>query len=501
MESVSEIEALRTNGGSDPIQDDEIVRVAQPDTPYALSTQIKFDSVSNVTIEFEDRKAADGNAVLKAADGSNVGGFWFGLETQCSDVRVVNYGFDGNHPNQDQTVKRLHGILVNKVDTAEIVTPYLTRTSPYQEHNSGGSGISIEPQATDVIVKNPRIDDIGDRGIQFAGDRVQILGGYYTNGYDRHVAAVLQRKVQNHNDYAARDWHVESCFFGSSSDGSFTGVGSGQRSDRGYGIITDCQGVGTAKSFTHAVGGSGLDGWIKIVDNEGRGGGVMDGVWYDDGEIGRLVVQNNHFENYVRGFRVTDGVSNWISKNNEYINCDGPGILLKNSGNGIARGDIIKGCDDGIYIDTASGVDMCWDEISNCTEYGIALLTNASGFIGGGTVRDNQQGDATGPEILTRGNAVLRDIYVPSINGDVALLQDGGSPSFVNLNIPLGGSAANFSSLAPARLHDCPHLRLQVAPSAPNTGDQAMQDGTNWNPTGSGNIQPVYYDGTAWGAF
>lgn len=35
-------------------------------------------------------------------------------------------------------------------------------------------------------------------------------------------------------------------------------------------------------------------------------------------------------------------------------------------------------------------------------------------------------------------------------------------------------------------------------PSAPQSGDVALQDGTNWNPTASGAMELVVYNGTSW---
>lgn len=39
---------------------------------------------------------------------------------------------------------------------------------------------------------------------------------------------------------------------------------------------------------------------------------------------------------------------------------------------------------------------------------------------------------------------------------------------------------------------------LSSAPSSPQTGDIALQDGSNWDPTASGAQELVTYNGTSW---
>ncbi|MFB9804129.1 hypothetical protein ACFFQF_00905 [Haladaptatus pallidirubidus] len=184
--SASGIGSLPSN-----VSDGDVVRVKRPDTPYIVTSQIKFDGVDGLTIEFESPLAKDGNPIMKAADGADIGGFIFGETTACSDITVKNYGWDGNRPNQG-TATRLHGITTYQVDGFTLDEYDIRRTSP-QEHGSGGSGITIYAGTTDYTIRDGYIEDPGDRGIQLGGDEGHIHGYKLQTGYDRAIAGDAQR--------------------------------------------------------------------------------------------------------------------------------------------------------------------------------------------------------------------------------------------------------------------------------------------------------------------
>lgn len=217
IDSVTKLENLDSN-----LSQGDVALVEQPATPYRTSSWIDIDT-QDVTVAFESQWAKDGEPIVKPSDGADVGGVRIGNSTQADGVTVINFGFHGNESTMTGSVKRLHGVNVVDAKNFHIHRAAATKTHPYHEHGTGGSGISAGPNATDGRITQCFTDDIGDRGIQVAGKRVSVVGSTLINGYDRGVSL--------NANYSGSQTHAEMCMgMGNTaynnSDGS--GFGAGQ---------------------------------------------------------------------------------------------------------------------------------------------------------------------------------------------------------------------------------------------------------------------------------
>jgi len=163
-----------------------IVYVKQPSTPYRTSKWIDIDT-SNVSLIFQSQFAEDGTPIIKVADGANVGGLRVGYNSHCEKIYIKNFGYHGNTNNQDPDVKYLHAIHTYDVKDIVITDFYLTRTHPYHEHNTGGSGITCTENTYNIWMMNGEIYDIGDRGIQSGATRNWVLFNNIHDGFDRGI--------------------------------------------------------------------------------------------------------------------------------------------------------------------------------------------------------------------------------------------------------------------------------------------------------------------------
>jgi hypothetical protein len=186
--STSELESLPAD-----ITAGETVGIAQLDTPYrptSWSSGGKYAEidVSNVTIIGESQFAASGEPLIKPADGSDIGGLMFGLNSAVTDIAVRGVGFDGNKDNMDQSVERLHGVTFDTVNRGAVARCFIQFTSPYHEHSTGGSPVTFRDGATACKAVGNRIREPGDRCIQVAGNGHIIGWNALTDGFDRGVS-------------------------------------------------------------------------------------------------------------------------------------------------------------------------------------------------------------------------------------------------------------------------------------------------------------------------
>jgi len=229
-----------------------------PDTNnrWELDQWIDIDR-DNVTLEGEGWN----RTLLYVEDGANVGGIRVGVNngTTRRDITISGVGFNGNADNQDSSVKRLHGLLVEHAERFLIEECFFTRTSPYHEHNDGGSGVSIRHYASDGAVRECWFDDIGDRGVQFAGDNITVRGIISANGYDRAVA--MNVAEPDGVQYMARGATVMGCVGRDHSTGSIIGVGStaefgnDPRDDLGHYTISGNVAIGNHRRLVTIRGG------------------------------------------------------------------------------------------------------------------------------------------------------------------------------------------------------------------------------------------------------
>lgn len=188
-----------------------------PHGTYRTDDWLDVDA-SDVAVLGAGRK----ETIIKPVDGADVGGFRVGNAAAVSRVTLGRIGFDGNDTTMTSTVKRLHAFIFDQATDCKLLDYFATRTHPYQEHNSGGSGVTLTENAARIQVAFGLIDDIGDRCIQMAGEGHLVLGNSLVNGYDRGVSFDYQD--------SAGTWHksdrcrVLGNYFRDFSDGSCVAV-------------------------------------------------------------------------------------------------------------------------------------------------------------------------------------------------------------------------------------------------------------------------------------
>ena len=183
IQSASELEsAIESLSAGDTLY------IEKPATPYVINQWLDID-VSQVTLIGEDVFAADGNPILKAGSDDH-GGIRIGNGASVSNVRLVNLGYDGDRVNRNTsgTNKYLHAFVVDQADNVQIERCYATGTTPYHEHDSGGSGFSVTNNASHVNLLDCWTDDIGDRAMQLGGDHIYVRNFWTRNGFDRSIS-------------------------------------------------------------------------------------------------------------------------------------------------------------------------------------------------------------------------------------------------------------------------------------------------------------------------
>jgi hypothetical protein len=288
----------------------ETIQIARPATPYRTTQWLDID-VDDVTIKVQSTHAEDGQALIKPADGADVGGIRVGVNTTATveNVTIAGVGFDGNESTMTDSVKRLHGLIVNDAKDVVIRNCYFTRTHPYQEHNSGGSGISIKHLARRVRVTGCEIYDIGDRGVQCSGEDCSVHDNLTLDGYDRSIALDNEEGGQSGSGtfYHARGCVVANNTGINNSNGSMIGASAGnQRSDRGHHTI---------------VGNLALGDMRKVV--------VMKGNQQHDVILGNKLNQGAASQGQTNENGIVVGANNSVVVGNTLTNIAYNGILLE----------------------------------------------------------------------------------------------------------------------------------------------------------------------------
>lgn len=203
----------------------ESVFVRKPDSAYRPSQWLDID-VDGVDIEFEHQFAENGSAIVQVADAADVGGIRIGTNAtaEINHVRVRNFGFDGNQANQDSAVKRLHGLIVENAADWEVERMFAFETSPWHEHSSGGSGITVRGTAYRGVIRDCWFKSIGDRAVQVGGDDVRVTGIRNYDGYDRTVACGYTPDVGG--AIFGDDLRIENIYAQGTTTGSCIGMGN-----------------------------------------------------------------------------------------------------------------------------------------------------------------------------------------------------------------------------------------------------------------------------------
>ncbi|MFB6219574.1 MAG: hypothetical protein ABEH77_10465 [Halobacteriaceae archaeon] len=184
---------------------------------------------SDVTVVGQSRRGT----LVKPADGANVGGFHVGRDRHVENVLIRGIGVDGNAARMDQSEKRLHAFLVENARNVTVRDCFATHTSPYHEHDAGGSGFTVHRNAEDVAIVGNYTDDIGDRAIQVAGSYILVRGNRLTNGFDRSIS--LEVRHPDGHKYYSRNVSVLGNLGRDNSDGSVVGASQGDPPRTGAG--------------------------------------------------------------------------------------------------------------------------------------------------------------------------------------------------------------------------------------------------------------------------
>lgn len=177
-----------------------------PAGTYRTSTWIDIDK-SNIRLLGAGRTAS----IIKPLNKANVGGIRVGAYSSAnpvSHVTIESLGYHGNDTCQAPDAKQLHGISLLHCSRITIRDCFLTRTAPYHEHNTGGSGISVELGCSYYLIEGCWIDDIGDRCIQTGGSHGIVRSNFLTNGFDRAVSFNMRSSEEARGEQTANRWHL-----------------------------------------------------------------------------------------------------------------------------------------------------------------------------------------------------------------------------------------------------------------------------------------------------
>ncbi|ELY76274.1 hypothetical protein C488_08372 [Natrinema pellirubrum DSM 15624] len=195
-----------------------LVNASQGEIIQCASKSITISNWLDLDVDDVVVRGVDGQTTITVADGANVGGFRIGSNSATTGVTVKDFHFDGNYDGQDQTVKRLHAYITEDCDDIEFVRCSATRTSPYQEHNSGGSGFAARSLSTNIRYVDCSTDDIGDRAWQLAGSGHELIRPKTRDGYDRSVSLDIQ--LPDGSWDGADDVTITDADLGGMADGS-----------------------------------------------------------------------------------------------------------------------------------------------------------------------------------------------------------------------------------------------------------------------------------------
>lgn len=408
----------------------DIVSIAQPATSYRPDEWLDVD-VDDVTIVAESRRAEDGELLIKPADGSDVGGIRIGNSSPASGVTIHGIGYDGNESTMDDTVKNLDAIKL--VDGGDLEVRYceLAWTHPWHEHNSGGSGVSIDTDA-DVSCHHNFVHDIGDRAFQHYGDGTFDVSNNLTrDGFDRSVS------VQGPADVT-----IEGNRFLTLAEGSFIGIQTS--SADGYVSISGNVGVGQHRGLCRVKSSGGR---ISITGNYARNtvDNFSPGVDVQTGTEGKVVITGNQFEGHNRGVVTDVAGADTVITGNRIENTDISGIRVASGSDVVISGNLIKGTNltagnDAIGV-VGDGVAVTGNRIDD-----VGTDTNgANGIVVKGTDVGVVANVITGTSLRgidvdsTAGAIVGNTLRTGYFGIDVA-----GSENLIGMNFVAGTGSASF---------------------------------------------------------
>lgn len=349
----------------------ETVWISDDGAPYRISRWLDVD---------EDGVTVVGPGVRRLvmpADGANVGGFRVGQQRHVENVGVHGVGYHGNPAGQRGSAKRLHGFVVRDATDVVLSGNAVTRTHPYHEHNSGGSGISVERRATDVRALNNYVSDVGDRGIQLAGDRITVVGNTLVDGFDHSVA--LDAWVPN--EHHATNVTVRGNVMGGNTEGALVGASGGrQASNVGYFDVSDNVGFGEHKSLCLVGFGQALRG-IQIAGNVGVQSGKEQfaGISLAIERADDVAIRDNDLYDYAgSGIDVGEGIEDFTVSDNGVYDAGHAGIRVAGATDGVVRDNYVDGAAGaGVLLDGARYVTVSGNRVRRVGGAGVATRNAA----------------------------------------------------------------------------------------------------------------------------
>ena len=348
----------------------DTIVISPEGAPYRTTEWLDVDA-NGVTVQGPGIKN-----LIRPADGANAGGIRIGHNSACEGISVRGIGYHGNPAGQDDDVLRLHGIVVREARDVTLANNYITKTHPYHVHGRGGSGISVELGAVGVRIQNNRIYDIGDRGVQLAGQGILVSGNVITRGLDRSVSMDLW--PTRARMYQARNVSVVGNYLGNNSEGSLTGVGGApRRSNRGYYTIANNVGFGLHKCFCH-LGFRGHAENVAVVGNVSvRGDGSAQreaGINLNATNVRNVIVANNELYDYaLNGIHVDSGVREFTVANNLVTSPGEAGIRVAGRHGTVAGNSVVRPARQGIYLRGATNVSVDGNRVRGAGLAGIAV--------------------------------------------------------------------------------------------------------------------------------
>ncbi|KZN22926.1 hypothetical protein A4G99_17710 [Haladaptatus sp. R4] len=416
--STAELEATFRN-----LSPGETVLITGENAPYRTTGWLDID-VDDVTVVGPGVRT-----LIKPAADANVGGFRIGHHRHCENVTIRGIGFDGNPEEQNIFTKLCHGIIVRDAENVTISGNYVTRTHPYHEHSTGGSGISAERESRNVRILGNRIEDIGDRGIQVGGTRVVVSGNTVTNGLDRSISCDIWRRGRHRQ---GKHIAVVGNVLGNNREGSLIGLGGDKtQGNGGYVLIANNLGFGHHKSFFH-LGFDGTTHAVRIADNVSAQEKRDDysGISLDIAHANHITAVDNDLYGYGgRGINVTDGITDFVVARNRIRNVASDGIRIDGAEDGIVSRNTISGTGrTGIMLADARFVTVEGNRLSDLDRIGLVaaggetnheLLNNRIRNYAAG------KGHEAGMLVRSEGNLVRRNRIYRS--GGPAIVEGDGA--------------------------------------------------------------------------
>lgn len=506
----------------------DTVWIETPETPYQTDQWLDID-VSGVTIAAETPLAADGTPLIKVADNANIGGIRVGMSNAVEDVTIAGIGYNGNGVeldangvpvtdgsgnytyNQDQSVLHLHGITVfANAENVRIRDCFLTNCSPFEEHDDGGTPITVHSGAKWVAVDNNRITYGGDRNIQSAGEYVAITRNRMDNKYDRAISLdVLQqtdtqwhygeRTVVSNNIVDDTDGSIDGSCIGvrgrvATTRSGAEGVASGEAL-RDVSIAGNATNGGRIGVLCSHLDPSAGDGNVAISNNVANDPEDY-GVWVLSQGDATISVNNNTIKNGASIGGILVNASNTSVMGNSVLNPSGYGIevsggstvggnsIYKPTGNGVILSGANSTATNNQIRDASIGIRS---EGANCKiGDNSVLFANSDGISAEGAesiVSGNLARQSSGENIVLKNSA--SDCLVASNLGiGSAISEDGVDDNIFIGNVVKGGGQVYHKGTSTIAMWNSPQRDVDLSGRTPPDGTIMSDDGTN-GPSGA----------------